>query len=87
MPARTRTIFTTHARTKITLLVYKRLRWIGHRAGIPLRFEVAPPTLSGNSIRWSAKLYPNAGEFAWEHGEASTVAEAMDAIEREAAKC
>jgi hypothetical protein len=86
MPARMRTIFTPGARTKITLLTYKRRRWTGRRGGILLRFQVIEPTLSGKSIRWEAKLDRGAPRGVMAYGEAYTVADAMDAIERQAAQ-
>ena len=72
-------IFTSKARTKITLLVRKKKIWTGHRGGLQIVFRELPPTLQalGDTVRWKAKL----GE-AWTSGTAGTVAEAMDQIEK-----
>jgi hypothetical protein len=72
-------IFTSRARTKITLLVRKNKEWRGHRGGFKIIFRELPPTLQtlGDTVRWKAKLYED-----WEGGTAGTVAEAMDQIEK-----
>ena len=72
-------IFTSKARTKITLLVRKNKFWTGHRGGIAIMFRELPPTLQalGDTVRWRARI----GE-ASVTGTAGTVAEAMAQIEK-----
>lgn len=72
-------IFTSKARTKITLIVRSRKEWSGSRGGLRIVFRELPPSLQalGDTVRWKAKI----GE-AWSTGTAGTVAEAMDQIEK-----
>lgn len=72
-------IFTSAARTKITLIVRRRHEWTGFRGGFKIVFRELPPTLQalGDTVRWKVRI----GE-AWTTGTAGTVAEAMEQIER-----
>lgn len=72
-------IFTSAARTKITLIVRSRKEWIGCRGGFKIIFRELPPTLQalGDTVRWKVRI----GE-TWVTGTAGTVADAMEQIER-----
>ena len=72
-------IFTSAARTKITLIVRSRKEWIGFRGGFKIIFRELPPIMwaMGDTVRWKVRI----GE-TWATGTAGTVAEAMEQIER-----
>jgi hypothetical protein len=76
-------IFTPAARAKITRAVYRSGKWNGRRGQIPVRIRKAEPDLFNRDrlIVWRA-------EFGglWINGDAGTVTEALEAIERKAAE-
>ncbi len=75
-------IFTPAARGKITRAVYRTGKWNGRRGRIPVRITRKQADLfSANAIAWRAQLH---GE--WCNGDAGTVVEALEAIEKKAAE-
>jgi hypothetical protein len=76
-------IFTPAARGKITRAVYKAGKWSGRRGSIPVRIRKSEPNLinAGRLIAWRAQIQGN-----WFAGDASTVVEALEAIEKKSAE-
>jgi hypothetical protein len=81
---RFKVLFSPLARARITHKIQTGKKWKGTRSGARIEFVLSDqPNLSGERVKWRARFQRAAD---WKQGTAGTVWEAIEQIERMAAK-